>query len=103
VSPGRATGSPAVLRIDASCRFCQRSAAFADRHGAGARVEDGAPADTVVLEEGGRVFTRSDAALRILRRMRWPWSWIGAAGLAVPRPLRDAAYRWVARHRHRLA
>ncbi len=63
----------------------------------------GGPMDTMVLVEDGRVHVRSDAALRIGRGLRWPWSWLAALGFLVPRPLRDAAYRWVARNRHRLA
>lgn len=30
--------------------------------------------DTVVLVDGDRIFTRSDAALEILRRLGMPWS-----------------------------
>lgn len=61
-----------------------------------------APAEpeTVMLIENGRVYTHSTAALRILRRLRGPWSWLYAATV-VPRPLRDAVYRFVAHHRYR--
>lgn len=56
--------------------------------------------DSVVLVDGGRVFTRSDAALRIARRLRFPWS-LAYALVVVPRPLRDWAYDVIARHRYR--
>ena len=56
--------------------------------------------DAVVLVEDGRVFTRSGAALRIARRLTFPWP-IAAVFLAVPRPLRDWIYTHVARHRYR--
>ena len=92
---------PRVL-YDAGCRFCQRSAEFARDRGASVEFAPGAPADTMVLEEGGRRHERSDAALRLARRMRWPWSWLGALGLLVPRRLRDAVYDFVARRRHHL-
>lgn len=54
-------------------------------------------------EAGGaeRVLLRSAAALRVARYLGRAWSLAMAAWL-VPRPLRDAAYDLVARHRHRL-
>ena len=55
--------------------------------------------DSFVLVEDGRLFMRSDAALRIARRLGVPWSL--AYGLTVlPRPLRDWAYDIVARNRY---
>jgi len=97
---GAARGRPpAIVRMDTGCAFCQRSASFAEKRGAGATFTGGAEADTVVVEIDGKRYVRSDAALRVMRRMRWPWSWLGALGLAVPRPLRDAVYKRVARHR----
>jgi predicted DCC family thiol-disulfide oxidoreductase YuxK len=54
---------------------------------------------SIVLIEDGRVFTRSDAALRLLAHLRAPWPLFGALRL-VPRPLRDLVYDQVARHRY---
>ncbi|WP_379154974.1 thiol-disulfide oxidoreductase DCC family protein [Paenibacillus sp. sgz5001063] len=56
--------------------------------------------NTVVLLEDGIFYTESAAVLRIARRLRFPWP---AAYLliAVPRPLRNALYRLVARNRYR--
>lgn len=60
--------------------------------------------DTVVFVEadasGERVFLRSDAVLRALARLDPPWRWL-AALRALPRGLRDAAYRAFARRRYR--
>jgi len=56
--------------------------------------------ETLVLIENGRCHTRSGAALRIARRLSMPWPLL-AVMLAVPAPLRDAAYTVVARHRYR--
>jgi predicted DCC family thiol-disulfide oxidoreductase YuxK len=56
--------------------------------------------DSVVLIENGRVFTHSAAVLRIMRRLAGPWPLL-SAGLVLPRFLRDAAYRFVARNRYR--
>lgn len=56
--------------------------------------------DTVVLVEDGRCYVRSTAALRIARRLDGAWPLLTVL-LVVPMPLRDAAYRFIARHRYR--
>lgn len=56
--------------------------------------------DTVVLVDGDEVFTRSDVALEIARRIGDFWS-IFAIFKIIPRPQRNAVYDWVARHRYR--
>jgi predicted DCC family thiol-disulfide oxidoreductase YuxK len=64
----------------------------------------GLPSDryeTMLLIESGRLRTESDAALAIAEGLGWPWRAAAAARL-IPRPLRDAAYRLVARNRYRL-
>jgi predicted DCC family thiol-disulfide oxidoreductase YuxK len=66
-----------------------------ERHGVG----DPLP-DAIVLIESGRLYTRSTAALRIARRLTFPWP-LAALFLAVPRPLRDWAYAVLARQRYR--
>jgi len=55
---------------------------------------------SVLLVDGGRVYARSTAALRVARRLTglWPLLYVF---LAVPRPVRDAVYDWVARNRYR--
>ncbi|HJM55181.1 MAG TPA: DCC1-like thiol-disulfide oxidoreductase family protein [Poseidonia sp.] len=63
------------------------------------RVQD---ADTVYLFRDGTPYIRSSAAIRFLFYMRWyyamwyPFAWI------VPLPIRNLAYRFVARYRHRI-
>lgn len=56
--------------------------------------------DTVVLVEDGRCSVRSEAALRIARRLDGAWPFL-AVLLIVPAPLRDLVYRFIARHRYR--
>lgn len=56
--------------------------------------------ESVLLVEGERVWSRSDAALRVARGLAWPWRWAWVFAL-VPRVIRDAVYRWVARNRYR--
>jgi predicted DCC family thiol-disulfide oxidoreductase YuxK len=55
--------------------------------------------DSLALIEDGRLFTHSTAALRMARYLRWPWRGLAAFWI-VPRPIRDAVYRWFARHRY---
>jgi len=56
--------------------------------------------DSVVLVSGGRLRTRSAAALTILRSLGWLWP-LTSVFVIVPRPLRDLVYDWVARNRIR--
>jgi predicted DCC family thiol-disulfide oxidoreductase YuxK len=56
---------------------------------------------TVIVIDDGRVYQESTAVLRVFRRLGWPWralSWLRV----VPRPLRDAVYRFIAKRRYRL-
>ena len=92
----------ALLRLDdrAVLRFAPLQSAFAKtrlaRHGL-----DPEALATVVLEAGGRAYVRSDAALRALALLGWPYR--AAAALRVlPQGLRDGVYDWVARHRYRV-
>lgn len=55
--------------------------------------------DSVVLVEDGTVYRRSDAALRVMQSLGFPWALL-AAFQAVPRPLRDVVYRWIASNRY---
>jgi predicted DCC family thiol-disulfide oxidoreductase YuxK len=54
----------------------------------------------VVLIRDGRVFTMSDAVLEIVRYMRFPYPLL-LVGYMLPRFIRDALYRVVARNRYR--
>ncbi len=123
MSAGTPPNGP-VLLYDGTCGFCAESVQLVLRHDRagtlrfaalqgelGTRVRTEHPelegVDSMVwMEPGsggapGRVLTRSDAALRIARYLGGWWS-LARLGQAVPRPLRDAAYDLVARHRHRL-
>lgn len=109
----------AIVLFDGDCGFCDRGVRFIyarDPAGkfrfaplqsdAGRRLlrAHGLPEnalDTLVLIEKGRAHVRSDAVLRIARRLGRAWPLLGALRL-VPRRVRDAAYDAVARRRHRL-
>ena len=56
--------------------------------------------DTVMLIENGHLYTRSTAALRVLRRLNSPWPLLYGL-IAVPRPLRDWGYDRIAANRYR--
>ncbi len=57
------------------------------------------PPDSVLLLDGKVLYTRSDAALRIMASLGLPWKIVSLLHV-VPRPLRDAVYRLVARRRY---
>ena len=61
---------------------------------------DPADPDTLIVVDANRVLRNSDAVLYIYQRLGWPWRAAGALAI-VPRPLRDAVYRWIARNRYR--
>lgn len=57
--------------------------------------------DTFVLVEKGKIYERSTAALRVAKLLGGFWSvfWFF---MLVPRPLRNAVYGLIARHRYKL-
>ena len=121
----------AVVLFDGVCNFCDASVNFIIEHdktgyfkfaplqsGEGSRLanefgfesaaapqeateSDLVPIDSVILVEDGKAYTHSTAALRILKRLGAPWSWLYLF-VVVPRPVRDWAYRLFARYRYRI-
>lgn len=108
-----------VLLYDGECGFCARSVRFVLDHNSAADVRfaslqsdygrdlrarheiDTTELSSLVFVEGDRAYRLSAASARVARHLDWPYR-AGAALVIVPRPLRDAAYEFVARHRHRL-
>ncbi|MFL6653687.1 MAG: thiol-disulfide oxidoreductase DCC family protein [Sulfurifustis sp.] len=64
-------------------------------------LDPDSPVSFLLLEEGV-AYTDSIAILRVLRQLGPFWKAIAVVLAAVPRLLRDPAYRFVARHRYRL-
>lgn len=111
------TAHPIVL-FDGVCNLCNRWVRHIIRHDPRGRFRlaslqsdagralqqeygiDPEGLDTVVLIDKGRVYTKSDAALRIARRLTGPSCYWWPAR-HIPRPLRDAAYDLIARNRYR--
>jgi len=115
---------PAWVLYDGTCGLCDRSVRWLlarDRRGAlrfatlegaiAAEVRGRHPElppvdETFVLVERPRsdaesVRVRSDAALRAVALLGGGWRLLAALARLVPRPLRDVAYRFVARRRTR--
>ncbi len=101
-----ASATSATARCSSSCgatavaacasRRCSRPPARRSCGSMGCR----ATLETIVVLERGKARVRSDAALFLARRLPWPWPLL-AAFILLPRPLRDALYGIVARHRYR--
>lgn len=106
-----------VVLFDGVCNLCNGAVNFLiDRDPAGhlrfaalqseagtalmARHQRPEALDTFILIEGDRLSDRSSAALRVVRYLPWYWQPLRVFWL-VPKPLRDAIYRWVARNRYR--
>lgn len=107
-----------VLLFDGVCNLCNASVQWVllhDREGVfqfaalqsdtgqtllrhwGRSTED---FDSVVLVDGDRLLLHSDVPLEIVRRIGGWWSLLYVFKV-VPRPVRDAVYRWIARNRYR--
>ncbi len=56
--------------------------------------------ETFLVITAADALARSDAALAVAGHLRAPWRWLTVLRV-VPRPVRDAAYGLVARHRYR--
>jgi predicted DCC family thiol-disulfide oxidoreductase YuxK len=109
-------GVPPVLFFDGVCGICNyfidfvisrdRAAVFrfAPLQGETARERlpetDLRELNTMVLWEEQGIFRKSTAATRILIRLGGFWRLLGTVLRLVPRPLRDAGYSVVARHRY---
>ncbi|MFT9849948.1 thiol-disulfide oxidoreductase DCC family protein [Aneurinibacillus sp. REN35] len=55
---------------------------------------------SIVLIEANKAYTKSSAALKVARRLQRPWPLLYVF-IAVPRPVRDIVYNWIARNRYR--
>ncbi len=65
---------------------------------AGLRADD---LQTLLLVDGDKSYQHTAAILRVVHQLGWTWRlmWVG---WLVPAPLRDAAYRFIARNRYRV-
>ncbi len=107
-----------IVIFDGVCNLCNSSVDFiirrdkrdhfkvtANQHETGKRLlaEHGVnpkQVDTLFLYEGGNLYHRSTAALKIARGLGFPWS-LFYVFMVIPRPIRDAVYRLIANNRYR--
>jgi predicted DCC family thiol-disulfide oxidoreductase YuxK len=107
-----------ILLFDGVCKLCHGAVRFVldhdrDVHFRFAPLQSGvgrallerfhldpSALDSIVLIDAAGAHARSDAALHSARALGAPWSWLWLL-IAIPRPLRDAAYDFVAGHRYR--
>ena len=106
-----------IVVFDAQCLLCNRWVQFLLRHdkrgifqfaaiqgqvgsqllaGAGLKIEG---LQTLLLVDGPQSWQHTDAILRVLHALGWPWRLAGVARL-IPAVLRDALYRVIARNRY---
>lgn len=106
-----------IVLFDGVCNFCDASVSWIIAHDPGAHFLfaplqspagetlqrrhglDPAELHTLMLIDGRRVYRKSGAVLRILRRLRRPWPLLFGL-IAVPAFIRDLAYGWSARRRY---
>jgi predicted DCC family thiol-disulfide oxidoreductase YuxK len=56
--------------------------------------------NTVILIDQGKVYTKSDVALQVVRKFGGLWPLFSALEV-LPKSIRDAIYDWVAKNRYR--
>jgi predicted DCC family thiol-disulfide oxidoreductase YuxK len=111
-------GDAPIVVYDGVCRLCSRWVAFLLKHDTTGRIRFAAmqgvhgrallqqhgldPDDptSFLWIENDRGYRNSDAILRIVAGFGGAWRLIAAVRV-MPRPLRDAAYRVIARNRYR--
>ncbi|MBO3283711.1 thiol-disulfide oxidoreductase DCC family protein [Paenibacillus sp. FSL M8-0228] len=107
-----------IVLVDGVCHFCQGAVRFIIKRDPKGKFHFGSlqseagqellragglsadQLDTFVLIEDGTYYTRSTAALRIAKRLRFPYP-LAYGFILVPRFVRNAVYNWVARNRYR--
>jgi predicted DCC family thiol-disulfide oxidoreductase YuxK len=108
-----------ILVFDGFCALCSGWAEFILRHDGRERFRllpaqselgralyvhyglDPQDYETNILIDGGRAYFKSEACIRMLESLGFPWT-LAAALRVMPLGLRDGLYDWVARHRLRL-
>jgi predicted DCC family thiol-disulfide oxidoreductase YuxK len=74
----------------------------ADQHLSGETLRSDQPPapGSVIFYDGGRIYTRSTAVLRIAAHLRFPLPLL-TIGFIIPPFIRDGIYDWIARNRYR--
>ena len=94
-------------RRDGTLRFARLEGPLGtmlrSRHPALARIDSVLWYEPATASAPERLLWRSRGALRVARYLGGIWALLASLGTLVPRPVRDAIYDWIARHRHELA
>ena len=106
-----------VVAFDGECMLCSRSIRFLaerDRHkrlrfvplqtDLGKELERRAGTErlsTMIMKKGDQVLSRSDGALTALEALGGGWAMLAKLAWIFPRGLRDIAYDFIAKRRHR--
>ncbi|MGG1660339.1 thiol-disulfide oxidoreductase DCC family protein [Brevibacillus sp. NRS-1366] len=56
---------------------------------------------SVIFITNGKLYTKSDAVLRVGRKLNSAWPVLSRVALVIPRHFRDVVYDWIARNRYR--
>ncbi|HYM20301.1 MAG TPA: DCC1-like thiol-disulfide oxidoreductase family protein [Candidatus Kapabacteria bacterium] len=107
-----------IILFDGVCNLCNRRVDFLLKHDrddqfrfAALQSESGkrllsvhdlniGALDTVVLIDGDLTFTRSTAALRIIRQVSGLWK-VFYVCVVIPKPARDLMYNLITKHRYK--
>jgi predicted DCC family thiol-disulfide oxidoreductase YuxK len=112
---------PEMLFYDGHCGLCHRTVLFVLRRDLEGRAfrfaplqgetfrarvpaekRAGLPDSIAILAADGSLLVRSAATIRILERLGGHWNTLASVLRAIPRPVRDAAYDFIARIRYRV-
>jgi len=108
--------NPIVL-FDGVCNYCNAMVNFAIRNDkkailkftplqseAGSRLKEKynipPEIDSVIFIEDGKVYTYSDAAVRIAKYLRWPAKALYGI-IFIPKFIRQPFYKWIAKNRYK--
>jgi len=108
-----------VLLVDSECALCNKSVSFILNHGGEDKFEfislysdEGKKYlqkndlsedynDSVVLINDEGVFVKTDALLKVIKKLNSYYSWMYIFRV-IPQKIRDALYDLVAKHRHKI-
>lgn len=108
-----------IAVFDGECVLCSRGVAFLLRKDREGRIRfaamqsetgrrllaehdlDAADPETMIVIDGDRCHFQSTAVIHLAGQLHWPWKALTLFRV-IPRPLRDAFYRWLARNRTRI-
>lgn len=56
--------------------------------------------DTFVLYIDGEIYVRSTAVLMVIKKLPFPWNFLGYIGMTFPKVIRDFVYKRIANNRY---